>query len=184
MPEKLSDLIPRPSALSINTGLSFCRQSTLLKALGKPGKLTRDCSPVTGAKVKALLVTENVGPFRVTGIRPAVDTLKRIFIAVKEMEPEVYEQVKTAGMTCCRAIRGSTTTFSNHSWGSAIDLYFGAFVDEMGDGRVQVGLLKLYQYFHREGWFWGAEFSREDGMHWELADETVRKWAAEGKFKP
>ena len=44
------------------------------------------------------------------------------------------------------------------------------------------GFVVLYSYFHREGWFWAAGYAggRVDAMHFEVADETLRKWAANG----
>lgn len=180
----LDDLIPRPHPDSTNKDLTYCRTSTILEILGKPRRtLTRDCAPITNPTIRALMVTESVGPFRVTGLRPAVESLRRVMAAVKAAKPDVYREVRTAGMTCCRAVRGSSTRFSNHSWGTAIDLYFGDVIDLMGDGKTQKGLLALYPHFHAEGWYWGSEFTREDSMHQEVADETMWKWAREGRFK-
>jgi hypothetical protein len=47
---------------------------------------------------------------------------------------------------------------------------------------TQRGLLEMYPYFHKQGFFWGSEFSKEDSMHWEAADETIRRWRREGKI--
>jgi hypothetical protein len=180
---KLAELIPTPSPESINSGLSYARQSTMIECLGKPRtSLTTDCAAVTNARLKSLMVTESVGPFRVTGLKPAVVAIRQIFARVKAEKPQVYAEVRTAGMTCCRAVRGSKTSFSNHSWGTAIDLYFGDYVDRMDDDCTQRGLLELYPYFRAAGFFWGAEFSREDSMHFEAADETIRRWKREGKL--
>ena len=40
-------------------------------------------------------------------------------------------------------------------------------------------LLALFPLFNRFGWFWGAGFSggAVDSMHFELAEETIRKMA-------
>lgn len=180
---RLSELIPTPAPESINSGYSYAKPSTMIECLGKPrGTLTTDCAAVTNARLKSLIVTANVGPFRVTGIKPAIESLKQIFAKLKAEKPQVYAEVKTAGMLCCRAIRGSKTSFSNHSWGTAIDLYFGDYVDTLGDDKTQRGLLELYPYFRAAGWFWGAEFSREDSMHFEVSDETMRRWKREGKL--
>lgn len=180
---QLSETIPTPAPESINTGLSYARQSTMIELLGRPRpSLSVDCMPVSNPKIKALLVTESVGPFRVTGLRPAVEAVRQVFARVKVEKPQVYAEVKTAGMLCCRAVRGSKTSFSNHSWGTAIDLYFGDYVDRMDDDKTQRGLLDLYPYFRDVGFYWGAEFSREDSCHFEAADETVRRWKREGKI--
>src|SRR6266403_5169174 len=60
-------LVPIPS--DINPGVSAARQNTMMDILGRPGELSPDCTPVTNQKVKKLLITENVGPFAVTGIK-------------------------------------------------------------------------------------------------------------------
>ena len=45
--------------------------------------------------------------------------------------------------------------------------------------------LELYKIFKdlRLGIFWGAGFSTEDGMHFELADETITDIGRSGGFK-
>lgn len=180
---RLSELIPTPAPESINSGYSYAKQSTMLELLGRPRPtLTTDCAAVSNPKLKALLVTESVGPFRVTGLKPAVESLRQVFASVKEKRPDLYAEVRTAGMLCCRAVRGSKEHFSNHAWGTAVDLYFGDYVDALGDDKTQRGLLELYPYFRAAGWFWGAEFSREDSMHMEIADETIRRWKRECKI--
>ena len=46
-------------------------------------------------------------------------------------------------------------------------------LDPRGDDKVQRGLLAIYRYFHKHGWFWGAEFRVEDAMHFELSQEKI-----------
>lgn len=177
---KLDSLVPVPSRDAMNTGLHAAGTLHMLSLLGVPGKPTRNCSSVTNAKLRARLTTRDVGPFSVTGLEPAVASLARIFAEVRVKEPEVYAQVKTAGMTCCRLIRGAKATYSIHSWGAAIDLYFGAGVAPLGQKVTHMGVLKLYKYFHEEGWYWGAAFGRCDAMHFEVARETLREWRRKG----
>ena len=45
-----------------------------------------------------------------------------------------------------------------------------------------IGLSKIAPIFNRNGWFWGAGFRTEDAMHFEVSDETIRKWHASGEF--
>jgi len=177
--------VPIPG--NINPGVSKARQKTMLEALGKPGELTEDCSPVTNAKLKKLLITVNVGPFAVEGIKPAVEALQRIFARVKESEPELFVQLGTAGMLCCRRIRRPpsqppSTQFSNHAWGAAIDLKVKGALDPRGDGKTQLGLLVLHPFFNAERFFWGAGFKGkdEDSMHFEASDELMRDWKKKG----
>lgn len=174
-PVKLTDLstiVELPPMDEINNGLSPLRASTLTKHFGVPGKLTEDCSAILNAKLKKETVTKNVGPFKVTGWEPAVNDLIEIFKRVKESQPEAHSQVRTAGMSCVRKIKNpGSKSFSNHSWGTAVDLFFGADVDERDNSTAQLGLLLMAPIFNEAKWFWGAEFSVEDSMHFELSEE-------------
>jgi hypothetical protein len=172
-----SQLVPTPAPSELNPGLTSPPASYMKSVLGVPGALTTDCSPVTNSKLKNSIVTQNVGPFRVTGYKPAVEAVKRIFAQVKRDDPELYSQLGTAGMLCVRKVRGGSN-FSNHSWGTAIDIRINGKLDGVGDGKTQIGLKKLYPYFHKEGFYWGAAYSgrREDSMHFEASKEQIQRW--------
>ena len=101
---------------------------------------------------------------------------------LKDEEPEIYAALGTAGAMCARFIRGSTTSISNHSWGAAVDLTLEGNLDAMGDGGTQFGLVILAEFFNDEGWYWGAGYGREDSMHFEVGEELLRGWIAEGKL--
>lgn len=174
-----------PSPESINGGLTYCRPSTMLAIFGSPrAQLTSECMPPTNAKLKKSLGLYDVGPFRVYGLKAMAEKLTRLFAKVKKEKPELYAMLGTAGVTCCRLVRGTDNIPSNHAFGGAIDLTIGGDLDAVGDGKCQKGLLDLYPYFHNEGFYWGCEFRgpREDSMHFELADETVRKLHAQKKL--
>lgn len=177
-------LIPIPAG--INAGVSAARQSTMLEIFGKPCALSADCTAVTNQKVKALLVTRSVGPFAVTGIKPTVDALERIFKRVKEEHPDLHKVVGTAGVLCCRRVRRTSgppsPNFSNHSWGTAIDLTIKGALDPRGDGKTQAGIAMLAPFFNAERFFWGAGFTgrSEDAMHFEASDQLVRQWQKDG----
>jgi hypothetical protein len=171
----------------INQGLKAAQQSTMLSIFGKPGELSAECTPVTNERLKSLLVLRHVGPFAVTGVAPAVDVLSRVFAAVKQREPELFGQLGTAGMLCCRRVRRRpglppSPNFSNHSWGTAVDIKVKGKLDPVGDGLTQLGLLLLQPFFNKEGFFWGAGFrgETEDSMHFEASDGLVREWKANG----
>lgn len=173
---------------TINAGLRPAADSTLMRVLGSPGELTRDCSPA-GGNVRRLLVTEDVGPFTVTGIRPAVAAIQRIFAEVAREEPELFNAVGTAGMLCVRAVRRPagmpSNRFSDHSWGTAIDLTIEGRIDPMGDGRAPAGLVALAPYFEREKFFWGAGESGlgENAMHFEASEQLIREWESAGLLR-
>ncbi|MCG6904172.1 MAG: peptidoglycan-binding protein [Rhodobacter sp.] len=169
----------------INKGLTSPSNKTLLQILGMPRDVvTAECRGVTNQPLKSLITLDDVGPFRVTGIKPAVASLKRIFKLVKKDLPEVYAELGTAGMLCVRTIKNSSK-LSNHSWGCAIDISIGGVLDGLGstklDGKTLAGLAAMAPYFNDEGWYWGVGFSKfEDGMHFEIAEETLRAWHADG----
>jgi len=179
----LTARVPKPHPDSVNSGLSVLRESTMLDFFGVPAnQASTQCIPPNNPKLKTALTTAGVGPFRVTGHRVAVALLKKVFADVLASDPALHAALGSAGMLCARLQRGSTKNWSNHSWGFAIDLTIGGVLDRRGDDTVQVGLMRLYPYFHRHGWFWGVEFRTEDGMHFELAEETVRRLRTEGKL--
>ncbi|MGE5261661.1 MAG: peptidoglycan-binding protein [Actinomycetota bacterium] len=70
-----------------------------------------------------------------------------------------------------RFVRGSRTTLSNHSFGSAFDInaqwnargHRPALVGEKGSTR------ELVPIAHDWGFWWGGHFSTPDGMHFEVA---------------
>jgi hypothetical protein len=121
----LEDRVPIPPKEVMNVNLSPCSSATILKKLGKPGALSKDCSDPTGAFKKRVKWGVNLGPFKVSGLDYAVESLHQIFAAVKQKQPEVFAAVKSAGALCVRHRRKSPTLYSNHSWGTAIDIYFG-----------------------------------------------------------
>ena len=173
-----AQLVPCPDPASINSGRTNLRQATMLTLFGPPcDHKSTDCADVTNPKLKPKIVTLSVGPFKVTGHHQAVLSLTNVLADAKAAEPALVAQLGTAGMLCARLVRGSDHTWSNHSWGFAVDLTMGGHLDQRGDNKVQVGLMRLYPYFHHHGWWWGAEFPTEDGMHFEVSDELVRSWS-------
>jgi hypothetical protein len=175
----ITDLVAVPR--DINQGVSSAKQTTMLALLGNPrDSYDAECREVTDSRLRALIVRKDVGPFRVTGLAPAVEGLRAILAEVGQQEPEVHDSLGTAGMLCARLVRGSTTSISNHSWGTAVDLTLDGLLDRRGDNRVQVGLTRIAPIFNRHGWFWGAGFRTEDAMHFEASDELVRRWHADG----
>lgn len=177
----ITDLTGIPEG--INQGASSAKQTTMLSALGNPrGDYDDTCREVTHPRMRDLIVTRDVGPFRARGLVPALEALTTIFAEIKREQSEVHAGLGTAGMLCARLVRGSTSAISNHSWGTAIDLTLDGVLDRRGDDRVQVGLTRIAPIFNRHGWFWGAGFRTEDAMHFEASDELIRRWHAEGRF--
>jgi D-alanyl-D-alanine carboxypeptidase len=174
-------LKPTPARDGLNPGLTSPSPNYVKSVLGIPGELTNDCTPVTNPVFKKLIVTERVGPFRVTGLKPAVSAIRRVFDQVKLEKPDLYEQLGTEGMLCVRKVRGGSD-FSNHSWGTAIDIKINKKLDTRGDRQTQVGLSELYPYFQAEKFYWGAAFGTEDSMHFEVSQQLLEEWKASGEI--
>ncbi len=168
---------------TLNGALRGARNATMLSLVGNPrGTYDQTCRPPTNANIRALVETADLGPFRATGLKPAVASLKAIMADIEAEFPAIHAVMSTAGMLCCRLVRGSSSSISNHSWGTAIDLKLENKLDRRGDGRTQRGLLDIHPIFNRHKWFWGAAFRTEDAMHFEASDDLVREWAAAGEF--
>jgi hypothetical protein len=155
----------------------------MLSLLGNPrSNYSQDCQPVTNNRLKAHIKTKNVGPFKATGFDLALESLIEVMADIRIEQPSVFAALSSAGMLCCRFKRGSTSSISNHAWGSAIDLKINGILDAFGDGKVQHGLTLIAPIFNRHKWFWGATFPKEDGMHFEISAEKLRGWHADGKL--
>lgn len=178
---QITTLISVPS--NINQGVQSAKQQTMLTLLGNPrGSYDQHCRPITNSKIKSLIISKDLGPFTATGLKPAIGSLVNVMTDIKEQFPIVYAGLGTAGMLCARYVRGSTTSISNHSWGTAIDLTLNGILDQRGNNKVQAGLAQIAPIFNQHGWFWGAGFRTEDGMHFEIGDKKIREWHASGMF--
>jgi D-alanyl-D-alanine carboxypeptidase len=164
-----------------NKGVTQPRNKTMLALLGRPREdLGTDCRTISNPKLKALVETRQVGPIKATMLKPALDSLERVLAKLKENEPDIYAKLGTAGSLCVRLIRGSNSSVSNHSFGTAIDVTLQGELDPFADGTMQIGLVILAEHFNEEGWYWGGGYNREDGMHFEVGEETLRKWVEDG----
>jgi peptidoglycan hydrolase-like protein with peptidoglycan-binding domain len=178
-----TDLLPIPSG--INEGLQSARNSMMRSLLGNPrSTYSVNCSREgpTGALGRRVVWGKSVGPFNVSGFDLAVNSLREVFAEATTVYPELVESLSSYGMLCCRYVRGSHTAISNHSWGTAIDLKINGKLDKPYNKKVQYGLTLLAPIFNKHGWFWGASFRNEDGMHFEVSQEKMLEWEAEGKL--
>lgn len=177
----ITDPIPVPSG--INANVRSAKQSTMLGLLGNPrGSYGEQCQAIINPALAALVVTLDLGPFKARGLRPAVQSLAAIVAEIRQREPAIHSALGSMGMLCARLVRGSATAISNHSWGTAIDLTLDGVLDTRGDGQVQQGLAAIAPIFNASGWFWGAGFGTEDGMHFECGEELIRGWHQQGLF--
>lgn len=173
----LTGTVPRPDPQGLNPGLRAVSNAYMLAQLGRPREsFDQTCRPPTLPRLRRNIVRDDVGPFTVVGLVPAVLSLKAVLIDIQREQPAVYRVLGTAGMLCCRLVRGSSSSISNHSWGTAIDLTLAGELDVYGNERVQLGLTLIAPIFNRHGWYWGAAFRTEDGMHFEAGRDLIEQW--------
>jgi len=167
----------------VNEGLTNSSSSYLVGVFGPPREdLSQECQPMTNPILKDLVVTRDVGPIRVTMLEPAIISLQQVFKNVQVFEPDLYDRISTAGSLCVRLIRGSETSISTHGYGLSVDLNIDGQLDTLGDGKTQLGLTILAEFFKREGWYWGAGFGREDSMHFQVSREKIETWRRLGQI--
>ena len=167
--------------LNVNRGITVASPGFLEEFLGRPREeLSDDCEAMTNPALAGLLATEQVGPVTVTMLRPALDSLHRVFEKIRDADPDLYARINTSGSLCVRQIRGTNGSTSTHSFGLAVDLNIDGQLDNFTDGKTQLGLTILADFFHAEGWVWGAGFSREDSMHFEVSQQQLETWRAQG----
>lgn len=187
------EILPVPAKGTFNIGLTSPKNADMISLFGHPviggvydskGK----CTPVNNPDFKKKLATRNVGPFNVTGLNIALDSLTSIFNRVQQEVPDLYSLLQTEGMLCARFTKVKQANglikigpnISNHSWGSALDIKLASNLDVQGDNKVQRGLLVLSTYFNAAGWYWGAAFPTEDGMHFEASKSLLANWRKAG----
>lgn len=173
----LREPIPRAEVLARNAGLQSSRNATMERQFGAPRTTyNQSCQRVENATLRNRMTTASVGPFRVTGLDSAVTSLRAVMTEIAAQQRLVYRVLGTAGMLCARNVRGSTTSISNHSWGTAIDLTVDGELDARGDNNVQFGLELIAPAFNAEGWYWGVDFRTEDAQHFEAGATLVGGW--------
>lgn len=169
------------AASRFNQGIERPRPAFLRELLGDPRQsYSQSCEPVTNPRLVDALETRRIGDFRVTMLRPALDSFQRVMARLEAEEPDIFAALGTAGALCARLVRGSANSVSSHAWGVAVDLTLKGDLDRMGDGGTQFGLVVLAEFFNDEGWFWGAGYGREDSMHFEAGEALLRQWVAGG----
>jgi hypothetical protein len=181
---KAGDTVPAPSLTSYvqvparhSTGLTRATQETMIELFGVPGELTSQCSEPTNDRLKRLLVSEDIGPFKIRAIRPVVDAVKLVMQDVKAENPDLYAAVGSAGALCIRKVR-MFDRYSMHSWGTALDVVIAGRTPSFQPGVSQYGLLLLVPFFEKQGFVWDPS----DGIHFEASEQILRQWSQEGKL--
>ncbi len=185
--------IPVPPKTTFNVGLTSASNAVMVDLFGHPVKNAKyrpdgKCTDINNATFKRLVDTRNVGPFRLTGIKPALDAITDIFARVKTEMPDLHTILQTDGMLCARFTKikqrdGTIKIWpgvSNHTWGTAVDIKLAGHSDTQGDNLTMRGLLILSTFFNSAGWYWGAAFPTEDAMHFEVSRSLLSKWRKDG----
>jgi len=176
---------------SVNAGLHSATIAFQKKALGDPGVACSSdaclgCCDSQSPITRANLVDMDVGPFNLRVFKPFGEALKGVFEDVLASRPELFWYLKTAGSFCCRPVKHNghalVGSFSNHAWGAAVDLYYGASIDAQGDGMSQQALFDLVPFFNAKKLFWGGGFGLEDSMHFEASQDLVVDWGCDGGY--
>jgi hypothetical protein len=185
----LSDPVDVSSIPNLNKNLSSARVSTMVEALGRPQEplIQDDCrNAQASGSVKRLLETRRMTDnFSLTGIKPALDSAQAVLAKVKAANPDLIDQLRTEGMICVRHKNPTSGAVSlepsNHSWGTAIDFkLLGMKAPGNTGSTVPQWVAILVPFFNEAGWYSGVGFHARDAMHFEVADETVRKWKNDG----
>jgi hypothetical protein len=182
------ELVPAPPDVGVNTGLNPCDTKELVAKFGypRPKHLLNDqkCLAVTNKFWKDQMETRVIAPFdyKVTGHHLFLDVLELAMADLRVADPDLYDLVNHAGCLCCRFVRGSNSSVSNHALGLAIDFTIGGQLDTLGDEKVMRGMLILYSILKKYKLWWGVEYKREDGMHFEASKQLVDEWIKSGKF--
>lgn len=98
-------------------------------------------------------------------IEPLEKVLRELIAAFKAGKLTKLDSLITFdGCYNIRKIRGASVNLSIHSWAAALD--FNAFRNGLGEkptfSKAFVDIWK------RNGFIWGGDFTRKDGMHFEL----------------
>ena len=123
--------------------------------------------------------------FKLTGIRPALNSVQKVLAAVFAANPDLKTVLSTEGMLCVRRRKPTSGAvskkLSNHSWGPAVDFKIVGF-DAPGNTKQDVPkfIALMVPHFNKEGWLSGIAFN--DSMHFEVADETIKQWSKDGKL--
>ena len=89
------ELIPVPPKTTFNLGLTSPGNQHMLELFGHPvknGAYRADgkCTPPDNVTFKVRMETRDVGPFRATGLRPALQSLTEALGRVREEVPELH----------------------------------------------------------------------------------------------
>jgi hypothetical protein len=173
---QLSDRVPIPPKDTINTNLSSATEQIMLRKFGKPGALTESCSPPNGRFVRRVKSEVDVGPFKVSGLDFAVESLRQLFAEVEQQHPPPFKHVKTDGMLCVRHRRSNPARFRTTA-GERRSISFSGDRSSRKAPSSPTEPSSARAVLQPARVVLGGEFSGDsvDAMHFELAEETILK---------
>jgi D-alanyl-D-alanine carboxypeptidase len=124
------------------------------------------------AWVRANIVTADVPILgHVTCNRSLIPPLRAALRTIQTAgDARLVDPAHYGGCFAERLIRGSASQISQHAYGAAIDI--NVSTNPLGATPTQD--LRVIDAFHREGFVWGGDFLRQDGMHFEYGCPAVR----------
>lgn len=132
-------------------------ESENLVSIRPPYRMTYAGKPITGIRVH----------------KKGAESLKRVLNRIWEAAGKDQATVDRWGASIYggaynyRLMRGGNS-LSMHSWGCAIDL--DPARNGLGDQTPHfANVPEVLDAFAAEGWEWGGDWSRRDGMHWQAA---------------
>jgi kumamolisin len=178
--------IDQRTILPFNRGLNSASANTMSSILGTPVlPLTKECqNGHASTLVKQNLKREKITSlFDLEGLAPAIADVKAILYKAFAANPDLESVLGTEGMLCVRHRKptGGRPNMlpSNHSWGTAVDFKITGYEAPGDTGRtVPRFIAMLIPLFNAAGWYSGVAF--HDSMHFEVSEEKIRRWAADG----
>lgn len=162
-----SEFTPLASPGSVNRGLACPSSRQMEELFGDPH----------AAHTQSRMKRGMFGSQPINGLALAIDSLNAIQTRVKQDLPDLHAMLGSAGMYALRSIRGHNC-YSNHSWGTAIDVIVDGLLVALGATRSCKGLDALCGYFNEAGWYWGGGYHhRKDAMHFECGLSLARTFA-------
>lgn len=145
-----------------NGGPSAKWESENLVSIRPPYRMTYAGKPITGIRVH----------------KKCAESLKRVLNRIWESAGKDQATVDRWGASIYggaynyRLMRGGNA-LSMHSWGCAIDL--DPARNGLGDQTPHfANVPEVLDAFAAEGWEWGGDWSRRDGMHWQASWTRAR----------
>jgi hypothetical protein len=183
---KSGEAVPTPALTSPDL-----MQPHLAKATGEPSvalltdffglpieqnAFTQKCQTPTSVLLRRLVVTQSVGPYELTAIRPLVDAVENTFRKIRTEKPDLYSRIGSAGGLCVRLARGSASKIGSFSWGTAFMVTIDGNVPAFG-AEPSAELLEIARYFEPSG------IKLSQSQYFTATEDLLKQWKSEGKLR-